>query len=283
MRIVITKNGKILVRELEDEEIENHEKQQSNLMRSSSFTKLPPIGQTNDSLFNKYKTKNNEFLNQVLRYRETFHSKRASSNIDKNALDSFYNRDESTININELNQARKIKVAHPKIIMSQAFIEKYDDFDLTFKQKIDDLLNGLNKSKISDYKKEDEKMLGDKNMDNNNERNLIGTNTNLESNYGINTTNGSGRYRKINLGQIISKNNLELLRKKISQYNRGNDDKRIPLNENNLRSYNFRSKFENRQATKEDMELILNYSINTDKQNIIKYFNQDKNISPQYF
>ena len=50
-----------------------------------------------------------------------------------------------------------------------------------------------------------------------------------------------------------------------------------------MRSYNFRSRYENKQMTEDDIDLILNYSINSDKFSIIKYFQQEKNISPQYF
>ena len=106
---------------------------------------------------------------------------------------------------------------------------------------------------------------------------------NLDSNYGFNSSVFSNNNKKINLAQIISRNNLTNLKKQISKYNKGPDDNRIPLNEQNLRSYNFRSRYENKQATEDDMDLILNYSINTDKQSIIKYFQQDKNISPYYF
>ena len=111
----------------------------------------------------------------------------------------------------------------------------------------------------------------------------INSNNNLDSNYRFNSTLFSTRSKKISLGQIISKNNLSNLRKQISKYNKGQDDYRIPLNENNIRSYNFRSRYENKQATEDDMDLILNYSINPDKQSIIKYFKQEKNISPYYF
>ena len=277
MRIVITRNGKKIVQDLE-EAPDTFEKQKSKYYQSSSMSKLPLIS-TNEELFKKYSTKNNEFLHKVLRYRDTFQSKRSSSIVDKSALESFYNRDESKINLNELNQARKVKLSHPKINMTQAFLDKYDDYDANYKKKLNDLSNGLssknNSIQKSEEKNDDEKINEDKN---------INSNINIESNYGFNSsTLFSTKNNKINLGQIISKNNLIDLRKQISKYNKGPDDHRIFLDEQNIRSFNFRSRYENKQATEEDMDLILNYSINPDKQSIIKYFQQEKKISPQYF
>ena len=290
MRIVITKNGKILVQELEDEIPDNYEKTKLKYNHSSSYTKLPIIS-TNEELFKKYSSKNNEFYNKVLRYRDTFHSKRSSSIVDKNAIESFYNRDETKINMYELNQARKVKLNQTKINMSQAFLDKYDDdSNLTFKKKLNDLTNNLksnnNSKSLSEekLKKEKKKINDNKNISSNLPQNInINSNMNLDSNYGFNSSVFSNNNKKISLGQIISRNNLTNLKKQISKYNKGPDDNRIPLNEQNLRSYNFRSRYENKQATEDDMDLILNYSINTDKQSIIKYFQQDKNISPYYF
>ena len=300
MRIVVTKNGKIIVQELEEEPEDNNNSNNNNNIsnyykikslkynQSSSYSKLPIIS-SNEELFKKYISKNNEFLNKVLRYRETFQSKRSSSIIDKNALESFYNRDESKINMNELNQARKIVVSHPKINMSQAFLDKYDDLDMTFKKRLNDLSNGLisHKNTLINSKdksiKEDNKNNDMKIINNGNKNLSLNGNINFDSNNRFNSSVFSNQKKKINLGQIISSNNLINLRKQISKYNQGHDDIRMPLNEENTLSFNFRSKYENKQATEDDMDLILNYTINPDKQSIIKYFQQNKNISPYYF
>jgi hypothetical protein len=139
-------------------------------------------------------------------------------------------------------------------------------------------------AKKNSPKKSEEKSENNNNEDNNDNINQnINSNINFDSKFGFNSSEMSNKVNRINLGQIISKNNLNNLRKQISKYNKGPDDKRIPLNEQNLRSYNFRSRYENKQATEEDMDLLLNYSINPDKESIIKYFQQEKNISPQYF
>ena len=86
MRIVITKNGKIIFRGLEDESPDNYHKQQSRNKQSSSLSKLPLICSTNEDLLKKYSTRNNEFLHKILRYRDTFQSKRSSSIIEKNTI-----------------------------------------------------------------------------------------------------------------------------------------------------------------------------------------------------
>jgi hypothetical protein len=103
MRIVITKNGKTIVKELDEETTDNKfEKPKSKYNQSSSYTKLPIIYSNNEELFKKYTSKNNKFVKDILKYRETFQNKRSSSVVDRNVIDSFYNRDESKINLNEL-------------------------------------------------------------------------------------------------------------------------------------------------------------------------------------
>ena len=100
MRIVITKNGKTIVKELDEETTDNKfEKSKSKYNQSSSYTKLPIIYSNNEELFKKYTSKNNKFLKDILKYRQTFQNKRSSSVVDKNVIDSFYNRDESNINL----------------------------------------------------------------------------------------------------------------------------------------------------------------------------------------
>jgi len=298
MRIVITKNGKTIVKELDEETADNKfDKSKSKYNQSSSYTKLPIIYSNNEELFKKYTSKNNKFLKDILKYRETFQNKRSSSVVDRNVIDSFYNRDESKVNLNELNKAKRLKISHPKINMTQAFLDKYDDFDSSFKNKVNDLHNSLNNnSTVIDqsgdkYKNNEDNKNMDSNMQQsfgniyqNKNQSMNGTINNYYSNYGLNSSSLiSNKNKKISIGNIISKNNLINLRKQISQYNKGYDDTRFPLNEENMRSYNFRSRYENKQMTEDDIDLILNYSINPDKFNIIKYFQQEKNISPQYF
>ena len=298
MRIVITKNGKTIVKELDEETADNKfDKSKSKYNQSSSYTKLPIIYSNNEELFKKYTSKNNKFLKDILKYRETFQNKRSSSVVDRNVIDSFYNRDESKVNLNELNKAKRLKISHPKINMTQAFLDKYDDFDSSFKNKVNDLHNSLNNnSTVIDqsgdkYKNNEDNKNMDSNMQQsfgniyqNKNQSMNGTINNYYSNYGLNSSSLiSNKNKKISIGNIISKNNLINLRKQISQYNKGYDDTRFPLNEENMRSYNFRSRYENKQMTEDDIDLILNYSINPDKFNIIKYFQQEKNISPQYY
>ena len=283
MRILITKNGKIIVRGLEDELPDNHPKLHNRNKHSSSLSKLPIICSTNDDLFKKYSTRNSELLHKILRYRDTYKNKRSSSTIDKNTIESFYNRDETKINLSELYQAKKVKLSHPKINMSQEFFDKYDNYDLNYKKKLNELTNDLNSNNNSQNKSEEKeniKKKEDTKFDNNNQ--IMNSNINMDSNYGYNNSSISNKKNKINLGKIISRNNLIDLKKQISKYNKGLDDNRMFLDEQNIKSYNFRSKYENKQATEEDMDLILNYTINPDKESIIKYFQQQKKISPQY-
>ena len=200
MRIVITKNGKKIVHELEDESPKPFEKEKSKYKYSSSMSKLPAIVSTNDDLLKKYSTRNNEFIHKVLRYRDTYQSKRSSSIIDKNAIESFYNRDDTKINSIELNQAKKVKLSHPKLNMTQAFLDKYDNYDLTYKEKLNELTNNLN-SKMSSPQKSEEKENNNKKKEENNGNNnqIVNNNVNIDSSYGFNSKLFSNKNNKINL------------------------------------------------------------------------------------
>ena len=288
MRIVITKNGKILVQELEEVTPSNI-RSKARTLQSSSYTKLPII-YSNEELLQKYKNKrkNNEFLKILFHQKELSSKRRTNSLIDKKALENFYSRDDSKIDMSELSQAKKVTLSHNKLNIAQSFLDKYDEYDENFKKK----LNDFNSVFINNSNKNEEKeIISSNNIEiktDNNSKTLNNTNFSpMDSNIAINNINSSilsiNRLKKINIGDIISKKNLFSLKNKMSRYNRGSNDVRIPLDKNNLRSFNFRTKYENKQATEDDMDLILNYGINTDKSNIIKYFQQNRNISPHYF
>lgn len=295
MRIVITKNGKIIVHELEDES-PSHIKSKIKSFQSSSYSRLPII-RTNEELLKKYSTKgkNNEFIMTLMRHKETSNKKRSNSLMDKKVMDNLYNRDDSKINENELNQAKKVNLSLSKLNISQVFMDKYDSYDENFKKKLLEFSNHFKKSQKSKEKdnnkevKEDNSsnVLNNSNNNNNNFQNNNNINP-MDSNSGINVINNSStlslnKIKRINIGDIISRKNLYILRNQMSKYNKGSNDVRIPLDKENLKSFNFRSKYENKQATEDDMELILNYGINSDKSSIIRYFQQKKKISPQYF
>ena len=255
MRIVITKNGKILVRELEEESPSNI-KSKIKSFQSSSYSRLPLI-YTNEELLKKYnnKRKNNVFINTLMLQREVSSKHRSNSLVDKKSLENFYNRDDSKINVNELNQAKKVNLSINKLNIAQNFLDKYDEYDENFKKKLIDFNNLFDMNS----KNEDEKDKLNTNINNNNEiktdnNSKIMNNTNnnnfspMDSNNGMNIINSSlistNKFKRINLGDIISKNNLHNLRNKISKINKGSNDVRIPLDKQNLRSFNFRSKYE---------------------------------------
>ena len=282
MRIVITKNGKILVHELEDESPSNI-KSRMKSFQSSSYSRLPII-HTNEELLKKYSTKGktNEFIMTLMRHKETSTKKRSNSLMDKKVMDNLYNRDDSKINENELNQAKKVNLSLSKLNISQVFMDKYDSYDENFKKKLIEFSNHFKKSQKSkekdnniEAKADNSNVLNNSNNNNNNSKN---NNINpMDSNTGINILNNSStlslsKIKRINIGDIISKKNLYILRNQMSKYNKGSNDVRIPLDKENPRSFNFRSKYENKQATDDDMELILNYGINSDKSSIIRYF-----------
>ena len=274
MRIVITKNGKILFKELEDESPSNLQFKIKSL-QTSSYSKLPMI-YSNDDLLKKFNAKanNNKFIMTVLRNKKISNKRRSNSLLAQKSLENFLSEDNSKIDTNELNKVKKVKLSTSRMNISQFFMEKYDSFDENYKKKLHDFNNIFTKNEKQSEENDNDMGFALKNKNNTNPINMINNNnTSKFSNTKIN---------KINIGDIISKGNLHTLRNQMSKYNIGSNDVRFPLDENNMKSFNFRSKYENKQATDDDMNLILNYGINTDKSSIIKYFKQNKKINPHY-
>ena len=274
MRIVITKNGKILFKELEDESPSNLQFKIKSL-QTSSYSKLPII-YSNDDLLKKFNAKanNNKFIMTVLRNKKISNKRRSNSLLAQKSLENFLSEDNSKIDTNELNKVKKVKLSTSRMNISQFFMEKYDSFDENYKKKLHDFNNIFTKNEKQSEENDNNMGFVLNNKNNTNPINMINNNnTSKFSNTKIN---------KINIGDIISKGNLHTLRNQMSKYNIGSNDVRFPLDENNMKSFNFRSKYENKQATDDDMNLILNYGINTDKSSIIKYFKQNKKINPHY-
>ena len=274
MRIVITKNGKILFKELEDESPSNLQFKIKSL-QTSSYSKLPII-YSNDDLLKKFNAKanNNKFIMTVLRNKKISNKRRSNSLLAQKSLENFLSEDNSKIDTNELNKVKKVKLNTSRMNISQFFMEKYDSFDENYKKKLHDFNNIFTKNEKQSEENDNDMGFALNNKNNTNPINMINNNnTSKFSNTKIN---------KINIGDIISKGNLHILRNQMSKYNIGSNDVRFPLDENNMKSFNFRSKYENKQATDDDMNLILNYGINTDKSSIIKYFKQNKKINPHY-
>ena len=271
MRIIITKNGKYILSEIENEKTINADlnKEQANTFqkfRNFSCLKLPRLKKNYSSLKAFYETHKN------MRWGR---GNCIKSSLGRKTTDNFFMRDESQINKKELDLAKKIKLAKSKINLSQQFLEKYDDLDNTYKEKINKLTNTL-KSKVDKTKEEKDK-------------NDIAFNTiNINSNGKINNkdflaTSNNNLKHKILLGDIISVNNLISMRKMLSKNNIGPNDTRIPLDEQNKDSYNFRSKYENKKVTYDNLNILLNIPMNPDRINLLEYYKQNKPIAPFYF
>ena len=91
MRIVITKNGKILFKELEDESPSNLQFKIKSL-QTSSYSKLPII-YSNDDLLKKFNAKanNNKFIMTVLRNKKISNKRRSNSLLAQKSLENFRN------------------------------------------------------------------------------------------------------------------------------------------------------------------------------------------------
>lgn len=272
MRIIVTKNGKVILQELEDEKIlgmsDNNIKLNKNKKyRNFSGFKLPNLGKNFATLKNFYENRKSQWGA----------NNRTKSVLSRRTMDNYFNRDESKINKEELQKAKKIQLTKSKISISQQFLNKYDDLDVTYKDKIKNLTNTL-KSNVD--KNNEEKLQNEINEQNKifNPLNANKTRENL-----LNTNNNNFNKKQILLGDIISKRNLLNLKSQISKDNLGHDDTRLPLDEKNKDSFNFRSKYEDKKATLNSLSTILSLPMNPDRTNLIKYFKQNKDISPFYF
>ena len=278
MRIIITKNGKYILQEIENEKTINaglNDNQQNTFQKFRNFSclKLPRLRKNYSSLKAFYET------NKNMRWGRGNCIKSIKSSLGRKTSDDFYRRDESQINKKELDLAKKIKLAKSKINLSQQFLEKYDDLDNTYKEKINKLTNTL-KSKIDKTKEGKDKddiafntININNNGKNNNNKDLFSTTNNINNNI----------KNKILLGDIISVNNLISIRKMLSKNNIGPDDLRIPLDNKNKDSYNFRSKYENKKSTYDNLNVLLNIPMNPDRINLLEYYKQNKPIAPFYF
>ena len=162
-----------------------------------------------------------------------------------------------------------------KINISQQFLDKYDDLDSTYKDKINKLNNTL---KTKEDKGKEEKLKKEILVNNNLFNNINKNPNNIENNNPIIKPK-----KNILLGDIISIKNLIGLRTMISKDNTGPQDLRIPLDDKNKDSFNFRTKYEDKKLTYDNLAILLNLPMNPDRTNLIEYLKQSKNISPVYF
>ena len=247
MRIIITKKGEYIIKQLEDEKSMNDLNMHNGIKFSPRLPHISSIKIIKEKLLN---TSKSFYSGAKLR---TLQKKKSLK-----MMSEYFNRDESKINSKELDQAKKIIVSKPKVQLSQKFLEKYHNLDSSFKEKLDNLSNML-----SSYK--------DKNITKNEEDSSINISPfNLKNNYGENlgfskfnrTDNSFSQNRKIKIGDIISRPNLIQLKSYIIKSSKGYNDVRIPLDKNNKNSFNFRTKYANKNAIKSNLDNILNLNIN---------------------
>ena len=235
MRIIVTKNGKHILKEIEDEKDINLKYNNQNnppehtfkKFRNFSCIKLPLLTKNYSTLKNFYETNKNK------RWGKSPCFKKGTG---RKTMDNYFNRDESQINKNDLDKAKKIKLTKNKINISQQFLDKYDDLDITYKDKINKLTNTL-KSKVD--KNKEEKMKNEL-MKNDLAFKSLNPDLNNKEMNSENTSKILSTKNKILLGDIISVNNLINMRKMLSKDNTGPEDIRIPLNDQNKDSFNFR-------------------------------------------
>lgn len=253
MRIIITKNGKYIIQEM-DNETTPIRYQKISRNRFPSLYKRKSINNISEYLrLNKKK----------LSWGQNPPSRKSVS--QNNSMNNFFSRDVSKINSSELNKAKKVKLAKKKLNISQNLLDRYYDADDAYKMKLSNFANEL---KRKQNKKNDSEMQEEK-------KDFF--------EFAKNTNNNSQIKKRILLSEIISKMNLKILKHQISKQNTGYDDTRLPLNDTNKDSFNFRSKFEDKKLTLNNLKILLNIPINPDRKDLINYFKQQKEIRPHYF
>ena len=271
MRIIITKNGEYIIKEFEEDNsvfINDIKLKNAGLTYSPRLPKISNIKTIKEKLLSPSKTTYPFSKLKILKKKKSL-----------SMMNNYFNRDESKINKKELEQAKKIVVSKSKVQMSQKFLEKYHNLDSSFKEKLDNLSNLLNSHKDKDNNKEDDSFLNMSPYKFKMKQNNYGETGSL-----LNKTLSSFRKnKKIKIGDIISHPNLIQLKSYITKSNMGNDDVRIPLDKNNKNSFNFRTRYENKKVIKENLDNILNVSINSDRKNLINYLKRNKSIAPYYF
>ena len=266
MRIIITKKGECIVREFEEEKSMNESNLKNGIYYSPRLPKILSTKKIKSKLLNSSSPINFGAKIKTLQRKKSL-----------KMMSEYFNRDESKINKKELEQAKKIVVSKPKVQLGQKFLEKYHNLDSSFKEKLENLSNMLSSHKEKNSSKIEE------------ESNISINPYNLKNKYGGNigifskTSNSFSKNRKIRIGDIISRPNLIQLKSYIIQNNKGYKDARVPLDENNKNSYNFRTKYENKKAIKNSLDNILNLNINSDRTDLINYLKRNKSISPFYF
>ena len=255
MRIILTKSGKIVINQIENE----NNKSFKNLRLFKGTTLSPKFRKPSNKNLFKYK---------LLKSNSSGRIKYMSS--QKILVNDFFNRDESKVNEKELELAKKIEISIPKVNISKKFLDKYQDSDNEYKEKLKNLTNLLKPKKEKEI--------------NSNQNINVSINTyqykdkKLDEN--IKNSNTSYLNKKIRIGDIISKSSKIKLKSYLSKEYKGHNDTRVPLDNNNKDSFNFRTKYENKDAINNNLDNILKSSIKSDKTSLIKYIKNAKSFSP---
>ncbi len=255
MRIILTKNGKIVINQFEKENNNSLK-----IMRLFKGTTLSPKFRmpSNKNLF-KYKLSKSNNSGRI---------KYISS--QKIIMNDYFNRDESKINERELELAKKIDISKPKVKISQKYLDKYQDSDNIYKEKLINLTNLLKPKK-------------EKEINNSNQKNNMSIDpyqykeSKLKENINSDLRDLN---KNIRIGDIISKSNKIKLKSYLVKEYKGHNDIRMPLDNNNKDSFNFRTKYENKDAINKNLNNILKSSIKSDKTSLIKYLKNAKSFSP---
>lgn len=284
MRIIITRNGEQIIKEIEDEDEKTYHNNFLRLSRKSFINRnLPSLSNNGRKLISQkfYSPSSDKSLYSLS---SSFKKNNKKNTIlFKNSLSDYFNRDETKINKSELHQAKKIKIIQHKISMSPVFLDKYTASDNIYSSSPKG-----NNNNFDIFNNDDNNNKDDNNNENNefaslfNNNNNINSNTNNKINSNSSNIIGNNQKKKIKLKEIISPAGLARLKEHLSKTTLGSNDVRLPLDQKNKTSFNFRSKYEDKQKTQDNLDLILNYDINGERKDLIKYLKEKKNLAPFY-
>ena len=243
MRILITKQGNIIIQEIDDTMPLNTQKLNST-SRFRGYSTDYPLRKSNFSQFNSTLKKNNL-------YRQTPKIKR------------YRNLEDTEITKEEMQTAKQIKLNEHKITFPKQFAEKYES-DITNSNN-SNIINSSNNVLPS---------LTSNNLNSKIEKDLQSpTRNNINKIYNTSSNSFINQEKYLSLNEIIPNNSLYQMKKKILK------DRKIRDRATFITENDFRTVYQPISELQNFNNLLQTSLVNSNKSNLIRYLNEKK-IAP---
>ena len=240
MRILITKQGNIIIQEIDDTMPLNTQKLNST-SRFRGYSTDYPLRKSNFSQFNSTLKKNNL-------YRQTPKIKR------------YRNLEDTEITKEEMQTAKQIKLNEHKITFPKQFAEKYES-DITNSNN-SNIINSSNNVLPS---------LTSNNLNSKIEKDLQSpTRNNINKIYNTSSNSFINQEKYLSLNEIIPNNSLYQMKKKILK------DRKIRDRATFITENDFRTAYQPISELQNFNNLLQTSLINSNKSNLIRYLNEKK-------